>query len=250
MKTIEIVGYQRKKLGKSEAKRIRHEANVPCVLYGGNGQVHFYAPMILFRDLVYTPNAYKVNLNIEGKVHNAILQEVQFHPVSEVLLHADFLELTPGKEVKMNIPVRLTGTSPAELEGGSVYLKNKKLMVKALPENLPDHIDVDISHLKLGHAVRVGDLSPEDYIILTNQKVSIAIITVPRALKKLEEEEAAAAEAAALEAEEGVEGAEAAEVKEGDAEDKEKGESKEAKDDKGKGSEEDKGKGKGKDSKQ
>jgi len=238
MKTIEIVGYQRTKLGKSEAKRIRHEANVPCVLYGGNGQVHFYAPMILFRDLVYTPNAYKVNLNIEGKIHNTILQDVQFHPVSETLLHADFLELTPGKEVKMNIPVRLTGTSPAELEGGSVYLKNKKLMVKALPENLPEHIDVDISHLKLGHAVRVGDLSPEDYTILTNEKVSIAIITVPRALKKLEEEEAAAAEAAALEAEEGVEGAEgeeAAEAKEGDAEDKEKGESKEAKDDKGKG---------------
>lgn len=223
MKTLEIIGYKRTKLGKLEAKRLRHEANVPCVLYGNKEQVHFYTPMILFRDLVYSPIAYKINLNIEGKVYNAILQDVQFHPVSEMLLHADFLELSANKEVKMNVPIKLIGTAPGALEGGSVYIKNKKLRIKTVPENLPEHIDVDISDLKLGHAIRVGDLQPKDYTILTNERVSIAIITVPRVLKKLEEEEAAAEALKTLEAEE----AETPEGKKATEEGKEKTESKE-----------------------
>ena len=101
MKTIEIIGYQRANLGKVESARLREEGNVPCVLYGGESQVHFYAPMILFRDLVYTNEAHFVHLNIEGAESQAILQEIQFHPVSEVILHADFLLISEDKKIKM-----------------------------------------------------------------------------------------------------------------------------------------------------
>ena len=107
MKTLEIIGYKRANLGKAESSRLRAEGNVPCVLYGGKVQIHFYAPMILFRSLVYTDEAHFVHLNIEGLEFQAILQDIQFHPVSEVILHADFLELLEGKPVKMDIQVKL-----------------------------------------------------------------------------------------------------------------------------------------------
>ena len=110
MKTLEVIGFKRANLGKKEAKRLRAEGNVPCVVYGGKEEIHFYSPMILFRDLVYTPDAHMVELNIEGEKRKSILQDIQFHPVSEIILHADFLELHSDKEVKMEIPVKLEGT--------------------------------------------------------------------------------------------------------------------------------------------
>ncbi|MEN8250459.1 MAG: 50S ribosomal protein L25/general stress protein Ctc [Bacteroidota bacterium] len=217
MKTIEIIGYRRANLGKSDAKRLRAEGNVPCVLYGGDEQIHFYAPMILFRDLVYTRDAHFVSLNIEGEEHKAIMQEVQFHPVSEIILHADFLMLLEGKQIKMDIPVKLVGESPSVMEGGILVHKRRTLSVLALPNNMPSHIDVDISNLIFGKSVKVGDVELEDIEILDTKIASIAVVEVPRALKTAEEEEAEAAEALALlEGEEG-EGEEGAEGAEGDA---------------------------------
>src|SRR5690606_15924848 len=144
---------------------------------------HFYAPMILFKDIVYTPDAHMVEVNIEGDIHKCILQDIQFHPVNEIILHADFLELQKGKELKMDIPVRLQGTAPGVIKGGKLYIKHRYLTVKALPENLPQYIDVDISKLQLGKAVKVADLKPENYQILLDPIKSVVAVEVPRALR-------------------------------------------------------------------
>src|SRR6478736_5361141 len=157
MKTIEIIGYKRANLGKSDAQVIREEGNVPCVLYGGEGQVHFYSPVILFRDLVYTNEAHFVHLNIEGDESQAILQDVQFHPVSEIIYHVDFLRISEDRKIKMNIPLRLTGMAPGVSKGGTLVKKRDALKVFALPKDMPDHIDVDVSTLDFHHAIKVGD---------------------------------------------------------------------------------------------
>ncbi len=183
MKTIEIIGFKRANLGKRESKQLRLDSNVPSVLYGGKDQVHFYAPMFLFRDLVYTPNAHKVALTIENKTYECILQEIQYHPVNEMILHADFLELSAEKEVKMDIPVKFMGVAPGVQKGGKLVQKLKKVKVKALPANLPDFIEVDISKLELNKSVKVGDVIPNNFSLLVNKNLPIATIEVPRALK-------------------------------------------------------------------
>jgi large subunit ribosomal protein L25 len=188
MKTVEIIGYKRANLGKKESKRMRAEGNVPCVVYGSDEQIHFYAPMILFRPLVYTPEAHMVDLNIEGEHKRCILQDIQFHPVNEIILHADFLELQEKKPVKMEIPLHLVGTAPGISKGGTLMFKRRALKLKALPKNMPEHIDVDISKLDFGKAIKVADVKSENFEILDNPAVSIAVIEVPRALRGRTEE--------------------------------------------------------------
>ena len=188
MKSLEIIGFKRANLGKTESKRLREESMVPCVLYGGEDQVHFYAPMILFRDLVYTPEVDEVDLNIEGTHYKAVLQAVQFHPVNEMLLHADFLLMNDNKEIKMDIPVKFVGVSPGVLAGGKLVTKLRKLKVKALPANLPDFVEVNISDLELGKSVKVNKIKAEGYTILTNAASPVATVTIPRALKSAQAE--------------------------------------------------------------
>ncbi|GAB3893257.1 50S ribosomal protein L25/general stress protein Ctc [Spirosoma agri] len=183
MKKIEIVGYQRANLGRAESQAIRAEGNVPCVLYGGDEQVHFYAPAILFRDLLYSPNIYEVALNIEGAEYRAVLQESQFHPVSDVLLHVDFLQITDGKSIKVAVPVRLVGTAPGVQKGGKLVTRVRKLRVKGLVENIPDFIDVDVSDLDLGKSVRVGQIVVKDFELLEQASNPVASIEIPRALR-------------------------------------------------------------------
>ena len=183
MKTVEIIGFKRANLGKKEAKELRAEGKVPCVVYGGKGQVHFHAPMIHFRDLVYTPEARFVHLNIEGEEFKAILQDIQFHPVNEMILHADFLQLNEKSPVKMDIPVKFVGTAPGLIKGGKLMSKLNKLTVKAMPSDMPEFIPVDVSNLDLGKTVKVGDVKQENYTILNSPMVSIATVAVPRALK-------------------------------------------------------------------
>ncbi len=183
MKTLEIIGYKRANLGKSESKQLRASGNVPCVLYGGDSQVHFYSPMILFRELVYTGEAHFVNLNIEGDEYRAILQDIQFHPVSETIMHADFLQLFDGKPVEMDVPVHTTGRAPGVDKGGTFILKRRYLRIKSLPKNMPEHITVDISELDFHRALKVSDLTAEDYTILDPKQASICNVEVPRALR-------------------------------------------------------------------
>jgi large subunit ribosomal protein L25 len=193
MKTVEIIGYRRANLGKTDAQRLREDGNVPCVLYGGNEQVHFSSPMILFRDLVYTNEAHFVHLNIEGDECQAILQEVQFHPVSEILLHADFLRISEDRKIKMEIPTRLVGKAPGVEKGGTLVRKRATLKVQAFPKDMPDHIDVDCSHLDFHKAVKVGDISLPNLEMMDPKQSSIAVVEVPRAAKMAAEDAAAAA---------------------------------------------------------
>ncbi len=183
MQTIEIIGYKRANLGKKEAKRLRREANAPCVLYGGKEQIHFYTPMALLKDLVYTPDAYFVQLNIEGTTCQCILQAIQFHPVSEMILHVDFLRIFDNKQVKMQIPTMLTGTAPGVIQGGSLAKKLRKLPVLAYPKDMPAHIQVDIASLELGQMVRIRDIKAEHYTILTSPSIPVASVEIPRALR-------------------------------------------------------------------
>jgi len=196
MKTVEIIGYRRANLGKADAQKVREEGMVPCVLYGGNEQVHFIAPMILFREVVYTNEAHFVHLNIEGEECQAILQEVQFHPVSEILLHADFLRISEDRKIKMQIPVRLVGQAPGVAKGGALVRKRAALKVYGFPKDMPDHIDVDVSTLDFHHAIKVADMQMAGLEFLDPKAAAIAAVEVPRAAK-LAAEEAAAAPAAA-----------------------------------------------------
>lgn len=183
MKKIEIVGYQRANLGRTESQAIRAEGNVPCVLYGGDDQVHFYAPAILFRDLLYTPDIFEVALNIEGDEYRAILQEAQFHPVSDALIHADFLLVNDQKSVKIAVPVRLVGTAPGVQKGGKLVTRVRKLRVKGSIENIPDYIDVDVSALDLGKSVRVGQIPLKNIEMLEQASNPVASVEIPRALR-------------------------------------------------------------------
>ncbi len=183
MKTLEIVGYNRKELGTKSSKALRAEGYVPCVIYGGKEIKHFYAPMILFRDLVYTPDVHKVLLNIEGATHECIMQDLQFHAVSEVLLHVDFLELSDDRLIKMNIPIRFEGVSVGVQKGGRLTQKLRTLTIKALPQDMPQEIKVDISALDLGKTIKINELPKGEFMILNSPLTSIATITIPRELR-------------------------------------------------------------------
>jgi large subunit ribosomal protein L25 len=205
MKTLEMIGYKRANLGKSDAKKLRAEGRVPCVLYGGKEQLHFETPMINFRDLVYTSDAHFVNISVDDTKAQAILQDIQFHPVSEVIMHVDFLELTPGKTISMEIPVRTKGNAPGVAVGGKLYINQKYLLVKALPKDMPEEILIDISKLQLGSSIKVGAVETGDFEFVTSDLVSIISVETPRTIKVIEREEDEE-----LEGEEGEEGEEGA----------------------------------------
>jgi len=196
MKTVEIIGYQRANLGKTAADATRKEGLVPCVLYGGGEQVHFASPVILFRDLVYTNEAHFVHLNIEGEECEAILQDIQFHPVSEIILHADFLRISEGRKIKMEIPTRLVGKAPGVEKGGALVRKRATLKVVAFPKDMPDHIDVDCSELDFHHAIKVSDVNIPGLTFADPPRASIAVVEVPRSAKLAAEDAAKAAETA------------------------------------------------------
>ncbi|WP_226388958.1 50S ribosomal protein L25/general stress protein Ctc [Penaeicola halotolerans] len=184
MKSLEIIGFKRANLGKKDAVANRLEGNIPCVVYGKGEQVHFYAPAIQFRPLLYSPNVYMVELNIEGQIIKAIIQDSQYHPVSDALLHADFLAVDDTKPVKMEIPVEITGSSIGIQKGGKLSLKLRTLKIKAFPKDMPDSIPVDISSLDLGKSVKVGEVQlGEGLEVLNSPNVSIASIEIPRALR-------------------------------------------------------------------
>ena len=201
MKTLEIIGYKRANLVKIYAKKLRSEGRVPCVLYGGKEQVHFETPMINFRDLVYTSDVHYVNISVDGTKSQAILQDIQFHPVSEIIMHADFLELKQDKPISLDIPVRTKGNAPGVAEGGKLYINQKYLLVKALPKDMPEEIIVDISKLKLGSSIKVAAIEPGDFEFLTSELVSVISVETPRTIRAVEREDEED-----LEEEEGAEG--------------------------------------------
>lgn len=190
MKSITIKGSKRESVGKVATKALRNADKVPCVLYGGENPLHFSANELDFSKLVYTPNAHTVVLDIEGDQKiNAILQDIQFHPVSDKILHVDFYQLFDDKEVSMDIPVTIEGSAPGVmLEGGTLVVSKRKLKVKALPNNLPDFITVDISELKLGGKISVIDLEADAFTILHPDNTVVCKVRTSRASMVIEDD--------------------------------------------------------------
>ena len=166
MKSITINGSKRESVGKKATKALRNAGEVPCVLYGGDQPVHFSAAELAFSKLVYTPNAHTVVIALGEDSYNAVLQDIQFHPVTDKILHIDFYQLFDDKEIAMDIPVQLTGNSPGVRAGGVLRRNKRKLRIKALPTNLPDFIEVDISKLRIGNKVYITELANEAYKFL------------------------------------------------------------------------------------
>jgi len=190
MKSITIKGSKRESVGKVATKALRNAGQVPCVLYGGGEPLHFAAPELGFSKLVYTPNAHTVLIELEGgEKINAILQDIQFHPLTDKILHVDFYRLFEDKKISMNIPVKVEGAAPGVLLSGGVLVLNKrKLRIKALPKNLPDFVIANISELQLGNKLYTSKLQSEDYTILHPDNTVVCQVRTSRNSMKLEAE--------------------------------------------------------------
>lgn len=193
MKSITIKGSQRESVGKVATKALRNAGMVPCVIYGGENPVHFSAEERAFKGLVYTPEAHTVVIELEGgKKFDGILQDIQFHPVSDKILHVDFYNLDAAKEITMEVPVKITGTSPGVLLGGVLRLNQRKLKVRALPANLPDFVEANISELEMGNKLYVTKLGAPEYKILHPDNTVVCQVRISRAAMKAAQEAAKA----------------------------------------------------------
>ncbi|GGB79038.1 50S ribosomal protein L25 [Flavobacterium suaedae] len=197
MKSITIKGSERESVGKAATRAARNAGMVPCVLYGGDQPVHFTAESKAFKDLVYTPNVHTVVIDLNGKTYNAILQDIQFHPVNDRILHLDFYQLQDDKEITMEVPVKVVGTSPGVLGGGVLRLNQRKLKVRALPSNLPDFVKADISGLEMGNKLYVTKIETKDFKLLHPDNTVVAQVRISRAAMKAAQEAAKAEKAAA-----------------------------------------------------
>jgi len=190
MKSIAISGSRRENVGKRDAKELRYEGKVPAVLYGGADQIHFAVSAADLKGLVYTPDVHFVDIDVEGTKAKAILQDIQFHPLTEQILHVDFLRLNDTKPFVMEIPVKLTGTSPGVKMGGKLIQKLRKLRVKAFPKDMPQYVEVPMESLELGKSVRVEELNFPNFQITNNADDTIVSVVMSRALKQAEQEAA------------------------------------------------------------
>ena len=197
MKSITIKGSERESVGKVATKALRNAGAVPCVLYGGNQPVHFSADEKAFKALVYTPNAHTVVIDLGEKTFNAVLQDIQVHPVSDRILHIDFFQLNESKEITMEVPVKIVGTSPGVLLGGDLRLNQRRLKVKALPKNLPDYVEANISELQMGNKLYVTKVVANNFKLMHPDNTVICQVKISRAAMKAAQEAAKAAKAPA-----------------------------------------------------
>jgi large subunit ribosomal protein L25 len=200
MKTIEIKGSFRTELGKKSSKELRKSGNVPCVIYGKEKNIHFFAHENSFKNLVYTAAAHLVKLNIDDKEYKAVLKDMQFHPVKDNILHADFVEIHDNKPVVINIPIKVSGDSVGVIAGGKLSIKRRTLKVKGLADDLPEALPINITDLKIHEGIKVGELSYDKIELLDPKKSMVLTIATSRVAQKTDEEvlaETAAAEAAA-----------------------------------------------------
>lgn len=187
MKEIDVTGKKRDILGKKSAKHLRKEGLIPCNLYGEakdeNGApkaLAFTCPMNELRKIVYTPHIYVINLHIDGEAHTAILKELQFHPVTDALLHVDFYEVNDQKPITIGIPVKLTGLAQGVRDGGRMNLSIRKINVTAKYQEIPEHLDIDVTSLKIGKSIKVGDLHFEGLEMATGKEVVVCSIKATR----------------------------------------------------------------------
>lgn len=206
MKTIDLKATIRQDVGKKATKQVRKNGEIPCVLYGGEELVHFSAPVNDFRNLIYTPHVYIVNLDLEGKQLQAMVKDLQFHPVSDAILHIDFILVTQDKPAVARIPVVTKGFARGVQAGGKLKVELRRLKVKALPKDLPDKLTIDVTKVGLGHSIKVRDLKFEGLEMLDPKSAVVVSVKLTRAAKgaaaAMEEEESEA---------EGAEGAEGGE---------------------------------------
>jgi large subunit ribosomal protein L25 len=196
MKSVAIQGELRTAIGKKDSKKLRTESKVPCVLYGSEEPVHFQVDAAEFRKVVYTPNVYLVTLTISGKEYTAIMQDIQWHPIEEQILHVDFLSIDQEKPVKIEVPVKVEGYAKGMRAGGKMKLNLRRLKVKALAKDLPDSIKLNINELELGQSIKVGQISVDNMEILNSKSIPVVTIMVTRAARAAMNAAAAAAKPA------------------------------------------------------
>ncbi len=191
MKSLAISVKERENVGKSSSKALRNQGKVPCVLYGGEKQVCFYAHENDLRKIVYTSDVFLIELDIDGKKTKCVMQDIQFHPVTDKILHIDFLEVFDDKEVTVDIPVILNGLSVGVRNGGNLLFRRKKIITRAIPGNLPDAIEIDISSLKIGDFIYIKDIRSEQYSFLAPDNAVVVGVKTARAaiVDEVDEEE-------------------------------------------------------------
>lgn len=192
MKSISIKGQERESVGKVATKTARNAGLVPCVVYGGEQPVHFTAEEKAFKGLVYTPDVHTVAIDLDGKKVDAILQDIQFDPVSDKILHIDFYQLHADKEITMEVPVKVVGNSKGVMAGGVLRLNQRKLKVRALPANLPDFVEADITELEMGNKLYITKLQTNNFKLLQPENTVIAQVRISRAAMKAAQEAAKA----------------------------------------------------------
>jgi large subunit ribosomal protein L25 len=183
MQTIELKGSVRQDVGKKSTKQLRSSEMVPCVVYGGKEPIHFAAHANEFKSLVYSPGVYLVDLNLDGKKYGAIMQDIQFHPVGDHILHVDFLAIEPSKPIVMEVPVKLVGFAEGVKEGGKLVLEMRKLRVKGLPTNMPDSLEINIDKIGLGKTIQVKELSFENLEVLNAKNAVVVGVRLTRAAR-------------------------------------------------------------------
>ena len=182
MKTVSLSGSLRANVGSKDAAELRVKGMVPCVLYGGTEQIHFYSDERNFKNLIYSPIVSLVELDLNGKKYASIMQEAQFHKINDKLIHVDFLEIKDDKPVVVEIPVKTEGASEGVKAGGKLTIKLRKLRVRALPKNLPDTINVNVEKLEIGKSIAVGDIKIEGVELLNAKNVTVVSVNTTRAV--------------------------------------------------------------------
>ena len=226
MKTVSLSGSLRENVGKKDAKKNRREGKVPCVLYGGKEQLHFQMEERTFTNIVFTPEVYILKISIDGKEYSAILQDIQYHPVTDIILHADFLEILPGKNISIGVPLKLKGTSVGVLQGGKLIQKLRKIRVKGLIDDLPEIIEIDITELGIGDSTKIRDLELDKLELLDPANSVIVRVRTARVIEEEVEEEEEGEEGAEETAEGGEAPAEGGEGKKEGGEEKKESEKK------------------------
>ncbi len=181
MQSVTLQGTVRTELGTKYAKQLRDQGQVPCVMYGGDAPVHFYAPILAFRDLVYTAEARMASIELEGKTYQAVIQDMQFHVLNDALTHVDFIQVLDGKPVTILVPMVLTGNSRGVRNGGKMKFSLRNLKVKGLINDLPSSIEHDVTELRIGQAIRVADVKAgKPYEILNSDNAVVVSIAMSR----------------------------------------------------------------------
>lgn len=196
MKVVSMSGSLRGNVGKKDARQIRNNGGVPCVIYGGKEQIHFSTDSKNFQKIVFTPEVCFVKIDVDGKEYNTILQDIQYHPVTDIVYHADFMEFSEDKPIVMNVPIKVSGVAPGILKGGKLVQKFRKLKIKALPANMPENIDVSINNMEIGMSIKVADITSDKYTVLDNKNNMIIGVVVTRVVEEVTPAAAATATAA------------------------------------------------------